>query len=168
MMTELVLKRTRAYRSEVCNRLKDRLVYDPITGIITWKFYIDNQSNLWGKEAGVSIRKGYKVFKFEGIQYGAHVIAWALYYGEWPKGVVDHKDHDRSNNRIDNLRDLTYGENQLHRKAVKIPTSGRPGIRLNNNGSYSVFTLGSRKRKFLGNRRSLEEAVKLQEAQSGS
>lgn len=46
----------------------------------------------------------------------AHRLAWFLHYGVWPKNVIDHIDHDPSNNRIDNLRDVTQWENTINRK----------------------------------------------------
>lgn len=34
-----------------------------------------------------------------------HRVIWVMHYGEIPEGLeVDHKDRDKTNNRIDNLR----------------------------------------------------------------
>lgn len=52
---------------------------------------------------------------FLGARYRVSHIAWALYYGEWPD-EVDHKDHNKKNNRKDNLRKCTRGQNTMNRR----------------------------------------------------
>jgi len=49
----------------------------------------------------------------------AHRLAWYLYYGELPKNQIDHIDGDPSNNRINNLRDVTPRQNMFNIKKAK-------------------------------------------------
>lgn len=63
-----------------------------------------------GTPAGGKASTGYMVVGFS-AQPGAkarlfmmHRVIWAIHYGEWPDGEIDHIDHDPLNNRIDNLR----------------------------------------------------------------
>lgn len=44
----------------------------------------------------------------------AHLVAWLLHYGVWPEREVDHKDQDKTNNRIDNLRLSSGGQNRAN------------------------------------------------------
>ena len=41
----------------------------------------------------------------------AHRAAWAIHFGEWPKGEIDHINGDASDNRIINLRVVNRTEN---------------------------------------------------------
>ena len=38
-------------------------------------------------------------------------IVWKYHYGVEPKGVIDHINGDSTDNRIENLQDITQGEN---------------------------------------------------------
>ena len=49
----------------------------------------------------------------------AHRLAWFLYYGHLPINLIDHIDGDRSNNKIDNLRDVTHQQNLWNNTKAK-------------------------------------------------
>lgn len=124
------------------------LRYDNISGKLFWKERTpdsckDNQSrpskkmaDRWnrvkaGKEAGcyrcphsVGVRIGNRL-------YGAHRLAWLLYYGEWPKGFVDHIDRNPKNNTIENLRVVTHAENHRNRAKQSNNKSGYKGVFFN-------------------------------------
>jgi hypothetical protein len=61
------------------------------------------------------------LIQVEGKNYSlkGHKLAWYLYYGELPKNNIDHIDGDKSNNRIDNLRDVTVQQNNWNRSNTK-------------------------------------------------
>jgi len=61
-------------------------------------------------------------------QYLAHRVAWAITNGEWPKDQIDHINHDKTDNRISNLRDVTQTENQKNASVRKDNTSGVVGV----------------------------------------
>ena len=46
----------------------------------------------------------------------AHQLAYYIEYGKIVE-QIDHKDGDRSNNKIDNLREVTHQQNQFNRNA---------------------------------------------------
>ena len=48
--------------------------------------------------------------------YFAHRVIWALHYGKFPNGVIDHIDGDSSNNRLDNLRSVSQSKNNTNRR----------------------------------------------------
>jgi hypothetical protein len=48
-----------------------------------------------------------------------HRLGWYLHYGELPKNQIDHIDGNRSNNKIDNLRDVTNQQNQWNQTKAK-------------------------------------------------
>lgn len=91
-------------------RLLAALHYDPETGLFTWKVRASSRAAV-GQVAGTLHRYGYIQIKLDGVLYRASRLAWFYVKGEWPKGIVDHRDRVRSNNRWSNLRDVTHGVN---------------------------------------------------------
>ena len=64
-----------------------------------------------GDEAGTTTVNGYRQVIVEGDAYFAHRIAWYLHFGEDPGNMIDHKDRQKSNNRITNLRISNHSTN---------------------------------------------------------
>ena len=52
-------------------------------------------------------------------QYTLSRIVWKYHYGTEPKGVIDHINGDSTDNRIENLQDITHQQN-LNKKAGEI------------------------------------------------
>jgi hypothetical protein len=119
--------------------------YDPQTGTMTWlhrglEFFADGKQTkehnqaIWnGKFAGkpafnLSDRHGYKVGVLNYRQLKAHRVAWAMHYGEWPKGDIDHINGQPADNRICNLRDVPHKINNRNNKKNKNNTSGVCGV----------------------------------------
>ena len=94
-------------------RLKELLDYDPVVGIFIWKIARCNIRA--GSIAGWN-SKGYTTIQVERKNYFAHRLAWLYVYGVWPTNDIDHRDHNKGNNKISNLRDVTAtinGQNQI-------------------------------------------------------
>jgi hypothetical protein len=84
---------------------------------------------LSGKEAVNSVNShGYLVGKVLRLPAAAHRVIWALEYGRWPDGQIDHIDGDRANNRISNLRDVSQAENTRNAARPHLNTTGRIGV----------------------------------------
>ena len=56
-------------------------------------------------------KDGYLIMKVKGKQYKAHRLVYAYFYGEFPKGEIDHINRNRTDNRIENLRVVDRQEN---------------------------------------------------------
>lgn len=83
-------------------RLKQRIDYNPKTGDLTYR-----QGSLgkrWGEKAGTVDKDGRTRVGFEKKIYAAADIAWAIFFGEWPSGVIMFADRDPANFRIENLQ----------------------------------------------------------------
>lgn len=69
-----------------------------------------HRAAIWnGRNAGkrafaVRNREGYFYGAIGGTKALAHRVIWAMHTGEWPDGLIDHVNHDREDNRIENLR----------------------------------------------------------------
>lgn len=75
-------------------RLKEKLDYDPSTGVFTKKN---------GEIAGFVKPDGNRQIFVDGWRYYAHHLAWLHEYGYLPRNYVKHLNQDRDDNRIDNL-----------------------------------------------------------------
>ena len=73
-------------------------------------------------------KDGYVIIKVKGHQFKAHRIAWLLEYGEFPKFEIDHINHDRQDNRIENLRLADRKIQVINRKGKANPQTGVKGI----------------------------------------
>lgn len=109
----------------------DRLAYDPETGVFIWKYSHANNVRD-GDIAGHLNKKGYFEIGYNNKFYRAHRIAWFIFYGEWPAGNIDHINGIRSDNRIENLRDVTNAVNaQNQHKARSNNKIGLLGVHWN-------------------------------------
>jgi hypothetical protein len=79
-------------------RLREVLSYDPETGIWTW-LKPKAQQVKPGSVAGTMHRTGYRLITIDYKQYRSSRLAHFYMLGEWPCGEMDHKDHNRSNDR---------------------------------------------------------------------
>ena len=96
--------------------LRSELNYDPETGKFTWK-----------KEAGTITGHGYRYIRVNQKMMLAHRMAWLMFYGTEPDGLVDHINGNRLDNRIVNLRIATYSQNAANAKRHSRNTSGLKG-----------------------------------------
>lgn len=131
--------------------LRKLLDYDPETGALYWKTRTPDlfteapfrsaevsctQFNaLWaGREtATAKFANGYHTLsiKTAGLVFKsllAHRVVWAIYYGTYPNGQIDHINGVRSDNRMSNLRDASIGENKRNAKRRSNNTSGFGGV----------------------------------------
>lgn len=110
-------------------QLKEVLIYDATNGHFRWNPQLSVKGIPSGCRAGsVETRSGYRRIKIHGTSYAEHRLAWLYSYGDWPKGVIDHLDHNRSNNALCNLRDVSQAENMKNTKQVSGTITGHQGI----------------------------------------
>ena len=90
----------------------------------------------------------------------AHRAIWAIHYGAWPDGEVDHIDGDKLNNRLSNLRVVTSSENSMNTKIYSNNKTGHHGVWWDKTrGNYQVHIRRNGKRIVLGRFALLDEAV---------
>lgn len=87
----------------------------------------------------------------------AHNICWFLYYGEWPDKELDHRNRNKTNNKIKNLRKANGTLQQLNKnKNSSLP----PGVSRNYNHFRARITVNG-KRIGLGTYKTSEEAFEV-------
>lgn len=108
--------------------LRSVFIYDENTGVFTWRRTVASRAKA-GTVAGYVTEAGYIRIEHQGKAYMAHVLAWLYVYGVWPDKLLDHKDEDKANNRIGNLRLATSSENQQNiTKPQRNNKSGVTGV----------------------------------------
>jgi len=107
------------------DRVRFLLDYDPETGIFTW-----SRGQRAGRRAGTSRSNGYVIIQIDGENLYAHRIAWVHFHGRPLQSHCDHKDGDRSNNKIANLREATPSENRINGGLRKSNKTGLKGVTL--------------------------------------
>lgn len=108
-------------------RLRELFEYDPVTGRLIWRSSLSPRAPV-GSTAGCKHRDGGLVIQCAGKKYHVHRVIWAIIYGRWPADVIDHVDGNPANNRLENLRDATRGENCRNRRKSSRNTSGFKGV----------------------------------------
>lgn len=111
--------------------LKERVDYNANTGALTWA----STHRRAGKPAfNYTSKRGYLVGNIRHLGKArllpAHRVAWVLHYGNWPSGQIDHINGMRTDNRIENLRDVTNAENAKNMAMKSLNTSGVTGVYL--------------------------------------
>ncbi len=106
---------------------KKVLMYDPATGAFIWIARCSNRTKI-GSLAGTISSEGYRVITVHGVRHYAHRLAWAWMTGSFPIGLIDHKNKDRLDNRIDNLRAATHKQNAENSGIRSHNTSGIKGV----------------------------------------
>ena len=96
-------------------------------GHLVWRVRL-NRSTQIGDRAGTTFPndRGYLRVKINGWEYAVHRIIYLWHTGEDPQ-IVDHIDHNRSNNKISNLRAATGSNNSWNarlRKDAKVRVKG--------------------------------------------
>lgn len=124
------LRKPRPKLTEVASsyyqELATLLDYNPETGSLTWK--VQRSNRMPGDKAGVVRNSGYAYVGFHSKRFLVHRIAWLMHYGELPTKLIDHRNHDRLDNRICNLRLADPVQNGRNRRKPKNNTSGYKGV----------------------------------------
>lgn len=79
-----------------------------------------------GGITGINDNK-YYVAKLDGKAYGLHRVAW-LYVHGWMPDMVDHRDGNPLNNRIENLRPADSTRNGYNKKINRNSSTGVKGV----------------------------------------
>ena len=127
-------------------------------GVLIWNDL--NKPQVLGKEAGKLRPDGYKRFEYLGKGIYSHRMIFAYHHGYLPK-VVDHINRDRSDNRIENLREADNFINSRNAKLRGNNKSGKTGVCYRKNrGTWSVTIRSEGKQITVGTFRDIDDAIK--------
>ena len=99
-----------------------RFIYEPISGSLKWRALEITGANIKtfntkyaNKEVGTISGHGHKQTHLDGDTYYIHRLIWLYVYGSWPENTIDHINGIKTDNRLENLRDVTQAVNiQAH------------------------------------------------------
>ncbi len=135
-------------------RLREVLDYNPATGALTWRFRLSPKCKLGEAAGAISKKTGYRKIRLDGVYYTASHLAWFHFYGISPAGLVDHENLDKTDDRIENLREATHSQNSMNMGRNSANTTGFKGVAVfNKSGESTRFRALIRahgKRHFLG------------------
>lgn len=145
------------------DEIRKRVSYDPETGIFRW--LISKGGQRAGDVAGHVDRNGYRGIRINGRYFLASHLAWFFMRGELPPGVVDHKNLNTSDDRWQNLRLATHGQNHANAPVRKNNTSGYKGVCfLKKRRRWAASIAPNRKHIRLGQFPTAEEAARAYDA----
>lgn len=120
--------------------LKELLRYEPETGCFFWKECRRGRTKAGGiagyYKYNHATNKGYWHIKINSVKYPAHRLAWLYVVGVMPEKEIDHINGDGSDNRFENLREVSRRENA---KNLKLSSANKSGV-------CGVLYLGKRNR----------------------
>ena len=119
-------KRKKVSKPLTQKALKEQLSYDSSTGVFTRKKAVSGY--VVGDICGSTCKTGYVQISVKHKLYKAHRLAWLYTYGYFPEEFIDHINHNRADNRIGNLREVSVQENNKNRAIPKQNTSGVIGV----------------------------------------
>jgi len=120
--------------------ISKKLVYASDSGLFYWIEDIGKRIKK-GDIAGTTVH-GYIKISHKKKQFNAHRLAWYMTFGSIESGIeIDHINHNRSDNRIDNLRIVRQQDNQKNRTKPITNTSGTVGVYWRKNRKVWVATI---------------------------
>lgn len=114
--------------------LQNLIVYD--NGDLYWNYREDKTENWNDKFAGKKIKtflsNGYLRFNLryngKSVKLRSHVVAWTIVKNKYPDICLDHINNVRSDNRIENLREVNFFQNCLNALPSSNSSSQYKGI----------------------------------------
>ena len=104
-------------------------------------------------------KDGYILNFINGKLYREHRLIWLYVNGEMPKGILDHINRVKSDNRIENLRVVNHSENKQNTTKQINNKSGFKGVWLHKNTKKWCSSIQANKKNYhLGSFLTKEEA----------
>lgn len=156
--------------------LLDRLIYAPLTGVLTWRIrpledFSDGRAHrIWNtkfageRAGGLDASTGYRRLSLAGERLYEHRVIWCMETGRWPERV-DHENHRRADNRWVNLFETTHAGNNRNQKLSVRNTSGTVGVQfVSRLGAWRAEIYENGRTVYLGAFATKNEAVAVRRA----
>ena len=149
--------------------IRSRFDYNPEKGELTWAYRDENfkyfNEHVAGKVVGTvyaHYKHGYKgkrvaleVFRKK-LTLTTARVCWLVQTGDWPEHTIDHINRDSTDDRWENLRDVTQSVNNWNKNGYKIRDGSLyKGVTKRDNRYYAIA-----KGKHIGSYATPEEAAR--------
>lgn len=138
-------------------RLKEVLRYCPETGEFRWLVSPSNSVRA-GSVAGSVESNGYRRIAIDYTSYQATHLVWFYMTGEFPAGMVDHRNRSRDDNRWENLRPASRSQNNANSRVRVYNKLGIKGVKATPYGRFMANIKFDKKQRYLGTFDTAEEA----------
>jgi hypothetical protein len=105
-----------------------KALFNYCDGELYWKVLTNSRAPIGAKAGSFNEYNKRRYIRINKISYLAHRLIFLWHYGWLPK-EVDHKDTNRLNSRIENLRAATPNQNQRNKSLQCNNTSGFKNVR---------------------------------------
>lgn len=139
-------------------RVRELFDYDVVAGMLVRKTKIGKCHP--GDIAGVVRKDGRRAIKVDYVSYLAYRLVWLWHNGYLPETGIDHIDRNNSNDRIENLREVSQTCNLRNTGNWSNNKSGVKGVTFDpskNQWLVRIWLAG--RRKYLGLHNDFTEAV---------
>ena len=135
-------------------------VFDYKDGVLLWATRPARRVKI-GDVAGYQNNQGYLVVRFSGKQWKVNRIIWEMHNGEIPEGMeIDHINHKRDDNRIENLRITSRRVNSMNIAISSANSSGCMGVSwIDRISKWQVYIGVNGKQIYIGVFENFEDAV---------
>ncbi|QXV80784.1 putative homing endonuclease [Veterinaerplatzvirus Jeanpiccard] len=135
-------------------------IFDYRDGVLYWKISPRSRTPI-GSVAGHLSKAGYITTSYMKRALLAHRVVWEMHNGPIPEGMqIDHINHNRSDNRICNLRLATVFDNNQNMSRGKGNRSGVVGVSWHKSAKkWCAEIHANGKKKYLGVFDSFDDAV---------
>lgn len=142
-------------------KLKELFVYDQETGHLIRAKDKYKTAARKGDIVGTPNSDGHLIVRVDYQICYVHRIIWKMVYGQEPPPLLDHKNRNKQDNRIENLRAATHQQNSQNRSLGKNNKTGVLGVyyRPKEPKKWKVDIKVNRKSLHLGYFHTKEEAV---------
>lgn len=134
--------------------------YDVGTGELIYRVNAGTRGKR-GNRVGTLRKDGYLQASLEGVIYLVHVLVWIHQNGGpiEPGMQLDHVDHDRQHNRMENLRCIPQAHNYRNTSARHNQSGHRGVVWSKRKQRWRAYITTSGKRRWLGMYAKMEDAV---------
>jgi hypothetical protein len=105
-------------------RVQHLFTYDKENGLLIRNFKTGRA--LAGTSSFAKDKDGYHIVGIDNKLYRTHRVIWLYVYGEFPSGFLDHINRNRTDNRIENLREVSKAQS---RENIGVARSNKCGLK---------------------------------------
>lgn len=139
--------------------LHNIVYYNEECGTLFWNQDM-NPRGKKDREVGYINSAGYRSTSIYGKRYLVHRLIYIYHHGDISNKCIDHIDHNKLNNKIENLRAVSHQQNLKNRKISSNNASGYHGVsKIASSDKWRAYIVVDNIQIRLGSYKNIEDAV---------